>query len=357
MTRSGTTPSRRGVTPSGVVHRESGVRLRRYEPTVPEGDRRDPPLVVVYAVVNRPYVLDLHPDRSVVRQFLDRGFDVSLVDWGSPSALDTDLGIADYAGRYLPNCVDAVADRTGAEAVHLLGYCTGGTLAAVYAALAPDRVRTLVQLAPLLSFDAEDGIFRFWGREDGYDRARLADVFGNAPGPWLTAEFAAVAPVEFALARYVRLADRLDDPDAVARFVRRHRWRMDPVDVAGRLFREFVDDLYRDDALLSGTLTVHGRRVDVGAIDAPVLAVAAAEDQFVPEEAGRPFLDAVGSDDTAFWTVPTDHVGLSVSERAHADLWPRVCDWLAERSTGRASGTAASGASGTVAPDGASRGT
>lgn len=319
-----------GQTTGEVVYTENKLRLIHYSP---ETERpRAVPILLVYAIINRPYVLDFEPDRSVVRQFLDYGFDVYLLDWGEPSRLDSHLGLEDYVTRYLTNCVDVVSERTGAEALHLFGYCTGATLSVIFAALYPDRVHALGTLAPVLNFDAEGGIFQLWGREEYYDPDLVVDTVGNVPGEWLSFEFALVDPVEYYLARYLRLFDQLDDEEYVSRFARRLRWGFDSVDVAGELYREFLVDLYRENDLLEGRLSMGGRTVDLSNLEMPVLFVVGTDDQFIPAAASLPVLDAISSTDVEVIEFPTDHVGLSIGERSHAELWPRVCEWLAARS-------------------------
>lgn len=328
-----------GSTPSEQIYEEHTVEVHHYEPLA---DSRaasraasravDVPLVIVYAVINRPYLLDLEPGRSVVGRFLERGFDVYLVDWGEPSRLDARLGLGDYADRYLANAVSAVCERTGSDTVDLLGYCTGGTLATIFTALHPDRVNALGLLAPVLAFDTTGGIFRYWGREEYHDPARVVEAFGTVPGEWLAGEFSMVAPVEHYLARYVRHLANIQDEAVARRFARRLRWGMDTVDVPGELYRQFLVDLYRENRLMRGELTVDGTLVDLDGITMPVVDVVGTDDQFVPVEASRPFLEAIPSEDTDLLEVPTDHVGLSISERAHEDAWPRVCDWFARRS-------------------------
>ena len=323
-----------GETPSEVVYTENKLELHHYEARTER--KRDVPLLLVYAIINRPYVLDFQPDRSVVGQFLDHGFDVYLLDWGEPSRLDTDLGLDDYVTRYLANCVDVVTERTGTGAPHLLGYCTGATISAIFAALYPERVRTLGLLAPVLNFEAEGGIFDRWGRDATDDPRRVVDVFGNAPGEWLGVEFSLVDPVEFFLARYLRVFDHLDDAEYLARFARRLQWGFDSVDVAGELYRQFRVDLYRDNRLMEGTLSVGGRPVDIGNVTMPVLDIVGTHDRFIPAEASLPFIEAIPSTDTEVIDFPTDHVGLSIGERSHRELWPRVCDWFGRRSGGTA---------------------
>lgn len=218
-----------GQTASEPVYTENKLELHRYEPPADVEQTVDVPLVIVYAIINRPYILDLQPERSVIRRFLERGFEVYLVDWGEPSRLDASLGLADYADRYLGNCVKAIRDEIGSDMVNLLGYCTGGTLAAIFAALYPERVNALGLLAPVLDFDAGEGIFRLWGREDYFDSQCMTDALGNAHGDLLGFGFSLLDPGEYHLARYLRLFEHLDDEAFVQRFARRLRWGFDTV--------------------------------------------------------------------------------------------------------------------------------
>ncbi|AFK21188.1 alpha/beta fold hydrolase (plasmid) [Haloferax mediterranei ATCC 33500] len=317
-------------TPSDVVYTENKLELRHYQPR-PEV-QQNVPILLVYAIINRPSILDFQPDRSVVQQFLDQGFDVFLLDWGAPSVLDAHLGLEDFVTRYLANCVDVVTERTEADALHLFGYCTGATLAAIFAALYPQLVRTLGMLAPVLNFDVDGGIFDLWGREESYNPQHLVDTFGNAPGEWLAMEFSLVDPVEYHLARYLSLYEHIADEEFLSRFLRRLQWGFDTVDVAGELYTEFLVDLYRENRLMKGTLSVGGETIDLETLEMPILDIIGMDDQFIPAEASLPFIEAVPSTDTTVIEYPADHVGLSTGEGAHTDLWPRVCEWFAARS-------------------------
>ncbi|WP_254611715.1 alpha/beta fold hydrolase [Haloterrigena gelatinilytica] len=147
-----------GVTPYEVVYEEGPASLRRYEPRVPADERRDVPLAIAYPFINDPSILDFADDRSVVSGFLDDGFPVYVVEWGDASPLDRSLDLGDYVCRFLYDCIDHVREETGSDAVHLHGYSTSAPLAAGYAGLFPDDVRTLVLQGPPLAFEtAADG--------------------------------------------------------------------------------------------------------------------------------------------------------------------------------------------------------
>ena len=318
-----------GTTPSEVVYTENKLTLRRY--AAPDR-RHETPILLVYALINRPYVLDLQPDRSVVRTLLDGGFDVYLIDWGEPSTLDATLSLADYVERYLDNCVAATRADAGVDAVHLLGYCMGGTMSAMYAARHPERVRTLGLLAAGLYFDETGGVLERWGDGDYYDPGAVAATYGTVPAEFLDAGFALLDPVENLVTKYVRLFENLDDGEFVENFARMETWLDDGIDVAGETYREFLEDIYQENRLARGEMRLDGEAIDLDRIAMPVLQIVGEYDTLIPPESSVPFNDVIGSEDTTVISFPTGHIGLSVSSRSHAELWPRVCEWFAARS-------------------------
>jgi len=316
-----------GETESEVVYEENKLELHRY---APETTEHETPVFIVYALINRPYILDLQPDRSVIRRLLEAGFEVYLVRWGEPSLLDTTLGLADYVCRYLDNCVDAVREESGVADVHLLGYCMGGTLAIMYTALFQERVRTLSLMATPIAFDGTNGILEQWVQY--YDPETVSDTYGNVPAELLAAAFAMMEPVENLIGKYVRFFENVENEAFVENFARMERWTWDGVDVAGAVYREFIDEIYRENNLIEGELTLDGERVDPGDVEVPMLQIVGEYDHIVPPESSKPFNDAVASDDARLIEFSAGHIGISVSSKAHANLWPDVCEWYAERS-------------------------
>ena len=318
-----------GETPSEVVYSENKLDLLHYEPTTDE--QHDVPILLVYALINKPYILDLQPDRSVVRRLLEAGFDVYLIEWGEPSTLDSSLSLYDYVERYIGNCVDVVRERAGLDAITLFGYCMGGTMSAMYASLYPEKVRNLGLMATGLCYDGTGGVLERWGGEQ-YDPGKLTETFGNAPGELLSLGFAMLDPVQNFLTKYVRLYDNLEDEEFVENFVRMERWVRDSPDVAGEVYREFIENFYQDNLFMENDLYLGDRHVDVADIDMPLLQIVAEYDHLVPPSSSVPFNDVVGSEDVTVIESPTGHIGLSVSSKAHEQVWPKACEWFAERS-------------------------
>ncbi|WP_101294262.1 class III poly(R)-hydroxyalkanoic acid synthase subunit PhaC [Halegenticoccus soli] len=339
-----------GQTPSEVVYEENKLELLHYEPLTDE--QRDVPILIVYALINRPYILDLQPDRSVVRRLLESGFDVYLIDWGEPSKLDVHLTLDDYVNRYVDNCVDVVRERSGQDSINLLGYCMGGTMSAMYAALHPEKVRNLGLMAAGLCFAGTGGILELWGEEDYYSPEQVRRAFGNVPAGFLDVGFALMDPVSNYVTKYLRLYDNLEDDEFVENFARMERWLSEGIDVAGKTYEQFLRDIYQENKLMNGELSLDGKRVDLEEIDMPVLQIVGEYDHLIPPDASKPFNEVVGSDDTTVMEFPTGHIGLSVSGKSHAELWPNVAEWYAERSVPEGREAAAEIEAGTGMPDG-----
>ncbi|WP_435156613.1 class III poly(R)-hydroxyalkanoic acid synthase subunit PhaC [Haladaptatus sp. DFWS20] len=319
-----------GQTPCEEVYSENKLSLNHYEPTTDE--QHDVPILIVYALINRPYILDLQPDRSVVKTLLDQGFDVYMIDWGEPSRLDTHLTLYDYVERYIDNCVDVVRERSGEESINVLGYCMGGTMSAMYASLHPKKVKNLGLMAAGLSFDGDGGVLELWGDDEYYSPSALTETVGNVPSEFLDVGFALMDPVDNFVTKYVRLFDNIEDDEMVENFARMEKWIGDGIDVAGETYRQFIEDLYQDDKLMNNELYLNGEHIELSDIDMPVLQIVGEYDHLIPPEASKPFNDVIGSNDTDVFEFPTGHIGLSVSSSSHAKLWPRVCDWYVERS-------------------------
>jgi polyhydroxyalkanoate synthase subunit PhaC len=317
-------------TENEVVYEENKLELRHYEAQTDE--QYDVPILIVYALINRPTILDLQPDRSVVRTLLEEGFDVYLIDWNEPSLMDANLTLEDYVDRYIDNCVDVVRDRSGQDSINLLGYCMGGTMSVMYAALHPEKVRNLGLMAAGLCFAGDGGLLELWGDEEHYSPEKVVETFHNAPADFLDAGFALMEPVENLVSKYVRLYDNLENEEFVENFARMERWVGDGIDVSGKTYRQFLEDIYQENKLAKNELYLGEQHIDLGRIEMPVLQIVGEYDHLIPPEASTSFNDLVASEDTTAMEFPTGHIGLSVSSRSHAQLWPEVCEWYAERS-------------------------
>ncbi|HZP45856.1 MAG TPA: alpha/beta fold hydrolase [Candidatus Binataceae bacterium] len=317
------------VTRYREVYRAGKVALRRYTPEV---RMHRTPVVIVYALIKRPYILDLQPDKSVVRALLNQGFEVYLIDWLPPTKADTELGFEEYVGVELANAVHAVQQSEDVDQVHLIGYCFGALLALLYTATHPEAVRNLVTLT--IPFDMgvrEIGIYHLVDSMSELAVDLVTKVYGNCPAWMVNANFLSMAPVHHGLDKYVGLYRNAQRDGYAEMFELFERWMMSDVPIAGRLFRQLVIDLFKRNALARGEFRLGGQKVDLRRVSCPLLNVVAEHDDVVHPRSSLGLLEHVGSTDKANVTFPVGHLGAVVSGGAMRKLWPQIGAWLAAR--------------------------
>jgi polyhydroxyalkanoate synthase len=331
--------TRQAATESRVLLREGTHTLLHYPRRTPATQAE--PVLLCYALVNRPYILDLEPERSVVRRYLDAGFEVYMIDWGVPTYADRGLTLAHYVLGFLAKSVEAVLRRHARPDLHLLGYCMGGTMAAMHAALEPSTVKTLALLAAPVDFSGRESLLNLWTRPETFDVDALLAVHGNCPAWFLQSCFLVMSPVRNFVDKPIAFWEHMDDPKSVESAFALERWLNDNIPVAGATFRQFVEDLYRRNRLVRGEVVLDGRRVDLSRITCPLLLLTAGSDHLVAPEATEGIRAYVGSRDVLSLSSRAGHVGLVVGGGAHDRLWPQVTMWTAERSTAAATSPAA----------------
>lgn len=322
---------RKGVTPAETVYEEDRLELRHYLSDAKPRYRT--PLVFIYALVNRPYILDLKPGRSVVANFVERGFDTYLVDWGVPRQADRHLTLDDYINGYLVNVFDYLRERTGVRNAHVLGYCMGGTMSAIFAALHPERVRNLILMAAPIDFATNEGLLNVWTRPENFDVDKFVDAFGNCPPDFLQSLFQLLRPVGNLIEKPINFYEHMHEEKFLDDFLTTETWLNDNIPVAGEVYREFVKYLYQQNLLVQNRMPIGKQIVDLKHITCPVLNLMADKDDLVPCSQGAPFNDLVGSTDRKTILLRgSGHIGLAIGSRAQKEVWPAACDWLAKHS-------------------------
>ena len=316
-----------GGSPKRAVWSCGKTTLYHYLP-LPTARRTPPgsrPLLICFALVNRPYVLDLHPDRSLVRRLLEAGLSVYLIDWGNPDEADRQVDLEQYIERHLGGSVRHILERHHSDALDLLGVCQGGVLGLCYAALHPQHVANLITVTTPVDFHTSDNLLAKWVR--GFDTA-LIGASGNVPGELLNGLFLALMPFRLAQQKYVRLLTSNPDQRAIEDFLRMEKWIFDSPPQAAAALAQFVRWFYQENRLVQGTLELAGRPVRLADVRAPVLNLFALEDHIVPPAAAAALRQHVGSRDYREYAVATGHIGMYVSRAAHAEVPGRIIRWL-----------------------------
>jgi polyhydroxyalkanoate synthase len=323
-----------GLTPKEVVWTLNKARLYRYVPTRPPEERHPVPLLLVYALINKPFIFDLAPDRSFVEYMVGQGFDLYLLDWGSPGQEDGHTTFDDYITEYLARAVRRVLRLSGARELSLLGYCLGATLTVVYAALYPTvPIRNIILLTAPLDFSSSpDGSMAMWLEKERLDVDRLVNTFGNVPGELIRFWAKLLKPAENFVGAYVNVWRSLDDKQAVRGWQAINRWVEDVIPFSGAAFHQFVQQYVRGNELIQGQHQVKGQRVDLANIRAALLNIVAQYDHLVAQSQSESIMPLVSSQDKELRVIPSTHVGIMASGRARYKLWPELVAWLAPRS-------------------------
>jgi polyhydroxyalkanoate synthase len=266
---------------------------------------------------------------------LAAGFDTYLLDWGEATPVDFSGGLSGLVAESFSTVAKVIRARSEMPHFHLLGYCLGGTLAAIFTALEPALIKDLVLMAAPIDCGAESSLLKSWSEEERLDVDALVGAYGNCPGALLRNCFALLKPVRNFYAKFGELADRLDDDEFVDSFVALERWARTGVSVPGSVFRDVVKLLYQRNDLVSGQLEIDGRRVRLDRIGCPVLLLTATEDHLVSPRSTLGLVSRICSRDVKLMSLQGGHESLAVSSTAHTTFWPEVAQWLADHSVPR----------------------
>ena len=290
------------------------------------------PLLIIYSFINRHYILDLLPNSSIVQNFQRQGFNVFATDWGTPSAYDKELTIGHYVNNYLAKTIDYIREHTGSDKVSLFGYCWGGDLALMLAALHPEKIKNVIAFATPGDFSIDNNLLSVWTRSINTDS--LVYAFGNVPGSFINSAFLLRSPIDY-LHKYPHffLEGQLRDIESLVEFVATEIWLRDSPPVIGQIYKQFVQDCYQKNLFIKNEMVISGNNaIDLGEIKHPFLNIIASKDDLVAPASSKALNDAIGSYDKSIIEFNSGHVGACISSRAHEELWPTVGDWLKKRS-------------------------
>jgi polyhydroxyalkanoate synthase subunit PhaC len=337
-------------TPSEKICEIEKYSLFHYNTTPPastateKGDssvnQKNTPVLVIYAFLNRHYILDLLPEVSVMRSLLNQGLDIFDTDWGTPSAYDRSLTIGHFVNRYLDKSVDSIRKITKSDKVSLFGYCWGGDLALMYAAVHPEKVKNLITIATPGDFDLDNSLLSVWTKaiKENY----LLNAFGNLPGIVLNAAFILRNPIEYGH-KYFHFFEQPRSLEEVAEFFATETWLYDSPPIIGEIYREFAEYCYKQNLLIKSKMRMEEAYdddnnnsdtiINLRNINIPFLNIVAKKDDLVAPSSSKALNNALTeSHDKDLIEFNSGHVGLMIGKNAHKELWPKVGDWLKKRS-------------------------
>ena len=303
--------------------------------------RTNTPLLMIYAFINRHYILDLLPEVSVVRNLLNQGLDIFATDWGTPSAYDKSLTLAHFVNKYMDKSVDLIRGITNSDKVSLFGYCWGGDLALMYAALHPEKVKSLITIATPVDFDLDNSLLAIWTK--AMNENYLLDAFGNLPEMVLNVAFILRNPIEYSH-KYFHFFEQPRSLESIAEFFATETWLYDSPPIIGEIYREFSEYCYKQNLLIKNKMRLEGGvdyedsknndiTINLKDINMPFLNIVANKDDLVAPRSSKSLNNALTeSPDKSLIEFNSGHVGLMIGKNAHKELWPKVGEWIKNHS-------------------------
>jgi polyhydroxyalkanoate synthase len=322
-----------GVSEKEIVYKEDKVILYHFKSQVEK--TFSIPLLIVYALVNRPFMVDLQEGRSLVANLLKLGLDVYLIDWGYPSRGDRWLTLDDYLNGYINNCVDFISKKHGLDKINLLGICQGGTFSLCYSSLYPEKVKNLVTMVAPIDFRMTNSLLNMRGGctlgKEAIDVDLMVEALGNIPGDFLNLEFLMLKPLQLGYQKYLDFPEIMDSEDKLLNFMRMEKWIFDSPDQAGEAYRQFMKDFYQENKLIKGEVKIGDHTVNLNKLSMPILNLYAEKDHLVPPESTLALEKYISSKDYTVKSFPVGHIGMYVSGKVQRDLPPTIVDWLKAR--------------------------
>ena len=314
-------------TPKTPVFHEDKLTLYQFDRS--EKATIKTPVLIVYALVNTWKMMDLQPDRSYIRNLLDGGCDVYLIDWGFPTKADRYISMDDYVNGYINNCVDFILKKHGVKKLNIMSICQGGTLSLIYTALHQEKVKNLITLVTPVDFSTNEGLLFKWSKDMDFDKL-VESNNGLIPGEFLNQGFEMLKPM-MKFQKQQSMMNMLDDKDKLLNFMRMEKWINESPDQTGECFRQFMKDCYQQNKLIKGELQVGDHQVSLKDITCPLLNIYATEDHLVPPNATIPLNEHVGSVDKELFGFKGGHIGVFVGSKSQKELAPAVINWLKNR--------------------------
>ena len=309
----------RGFTAHDVMWSEGTAKLYRYRNTEAEVAATAAPVLCVFSLVNRPYVMDLLPGRSVVQSLQRAGRDVWLLDWGTPDQAANANPLDHYTLGLIPRAMDFVRMHTQ-MAPHLVGYCMGGTLSLISLA-AGAQARSLIAMATPVDLH-DDGLLSLWTRAPGFDPRTIVDTYGHAPPHLLQPAFKMLDPIGLST-KLVHIRDKVGDDAFMQFFLAMEQWLEDSVGFPGRSFVEWIQ-LYRDNALIQPHFLAGPKKLSLRNLELPILSLIAEGDYISPAKSSLAMEAAAPHAQHEILKVAGGHIGLATGGGAHKRAWPEV---------------------------------
>lgn len=311
-------------TPHWVLARRGRARLLYYK-----ADTSHKSVFIVPSLINSYTILDLFPGSSLVEALIKEGINVYLLDWGNPREQDQFATLEDHILNWLAWAHQLSCDHAGISSLPIFGQCIGGTLAAIYAAIYPERVSALAFLTTPIDFQ-DAGILSHWARSSTINLAAMSEVWGNISGGFLSRSFKLIEPLGD-VRKYQFLFKYGVNPEFLKKYVAMESWLKEAIHFPGPSYAKFIQDLYRDNRLVKKNFRLNDQLVDLANISCPILNLYAPGDVIVPSSSSLRLSELVSSQVMRNVPLKGGHIGCLISDKHQKNLWRELSQWLNAR--------------------------
>ncbi len=317
-----------------VVAHVSGMKLLRFKkkPILEADCGVRTPLFIIPSMINRYYVLDLLPGKSLIEYFLDRGIDVYLLDWGVPLDEDNWLSFEELITHRLDYFVDLALSDSKKSKINLFGHCLGGTLSAIYSVLFQEKINGTLLLTAPIDFE-HGGKLGYWVNQ-GFNPENVTKAYGHMPWWVLQSSFQMLKPM-LPWQKLEKIVKEFKNPEFMKNFWALEVWSQDNVSFPGRCFVTIIDELYKKNALAKGLLKVGSQPVLLGQLKGPVLNIAATDDHIVLFNSTLQNYHLDNGAELESISAQGGHISALLGSRAQKTLWPQLIEWFSKIETAK----------------------
>lgn len=327
-------------TPYTVIGEYKQHRIRYY--AAPQR-RYQEPLVFVPPLAINMSIYDLYPYRSMIKYYMEQGFDVYLVDWGQLTIRDRHLNFLSFIHKRIPFCVDVIREHSASAQISLHGWSMSGVFVLLYTALNhPNHVKNLMVMGSPIDSYASGSIGLFYQQlHKVMSRSpRIQQrVYYNLPkalihstGFMNSLGFKLLDPKGW-LDGHLQLLKNLGNLSAVREHATLGKFLNQMIDYPGGINQDMLFNVWLQNPLKHGQITLHGKVVQLKRVTCSLLIGAGKSDQLVTQDAIQPLTTLTSSTDVQFEMIPGGHLGMISSQGSADQFWPKMAAWLAERST------------------------
>lgn len=313
-----------GATPFEVVEKAGSVQLLRYSQNA---DGR-PPLLIIPSLINRFYILDLLPEKSLIA-YLSKFFSVYLIEWGEARPEDKNTSLNKLIELHFDFLYQALLRDAQAAKAHLVGHCLGGNVGLIWSLLHPQKVASLSFLTTPLDFDVP-GTVQAWAQNKDFDVASLIEAYGNAPWALLQTAFLGLKPLA-TVQKVRKILPRLNDARSTRNFLALESWSADNRSVRGACYRDVIEVFYRQNCFIKEGYSFRGRRYALKDLTCPVSAISSLDDHIVAFESTLKPEMVPQAATVKTWQAAGGHIGSVLGQQAQNEIWPEFVNWLRDQ--------------------------